>query len=449
LSTTLQSSEERLADGALVKVHLLRGSELTPVRLRGQAIWRAREGAGLLSHISGVASTALALPSAALRLADGPARWHEDDHGIYPTVRSALLAYLQRRREGEARDPEIARFIRKLQRRGSVALSGEAARLPTPIGSMGSLRQLASLRPEPFLLNTPFFLLDPRELDAPQAALGDVAGMLASGGRILNPPTVPRATLLRDASGWRIAILSIDDLALTLAGGVTFRPGEAGVSWRYRGDGAPGPHPSALDLVVQGHTVTALHPKGGAVVPHGAVLLAFESAPSASLLRELQRAPNVRWGLPNHPTVHRAIGAGPLLIHEGRLVITKDSLPTERFFTLGSPDPTAPLVFPADHHSTRAGRIGVGVNAAGELLVVSVEGRSRLGAADSSPPSGATLLELAELLLAAGAKSAMNLDGGGSAQMFRGGGAIHSSSDRRGQAGVQFDRPVPLAAQLS
>lgn len=447
----VRTQEVPLGDGTRVRVHALRGRELRLLRLKAAVHERAAEGAALLTHLRGVPTRALALPSPHLRLAETPASLIDAGGVRYLTTRGALLGYLGRRRDGAAPEASAERFLQALVRRGSVAFSRETSgaveTLPWPVGTLGSLRQLSRLHPKAFALNSAFFLLDPRELDAPQAALGDVAGLQVSGGRVLNPATVPRATLLRDAAGWRIARVALADLTLTLADGTELRPTDPGLRWRYRGDGAPDPAPAALEVLLQGAAAVALYRGGGAPVPFGAVVLAFEELPPPTVLTALAERPWVRWRV-NGPTVQSAIAAGPLLVQGGEVAIDAETLPAERFFTLGSADPTAPLVFPADHASTRAARIGVGIDAAGELLVVSVEGRSRLGAGDDRAPTGATLLELAELLVAAGAVSAMNLDGGGSTQIARGGGVIHPSSDRRGVAEALFDRPLPQLALL-
>jgi hypothetical protein len=92
--------------------------------------------------------------------------------------------------------------------------------------------------------------------------------------------------------------------------------------------------------------------------------------------------------------------------------------------------------------------------ASGATLEVLPQGRSderfrTLGAMDATGPdrpTGCTLSELADVLAEAGAVDALTCDGGGSAQVFRGAGAVLASSDSRAVGGALFDRPVPVAA---
>jgi len=61
---------------------------------------------------------------------------------------------------------------------------------------------------------------------------------------------------------------------------------------------------------------------------------------------------------------------------------------------------------------------------------------------------GATLTELADLLAQAGAVDAINLDGGGSTQLFYLGGLTTPAGGRYGMPGVHFERMVPVAGVL-
>ncbi|KPK28965.1 MAG: hypothetical protein AMJ61_00255 [Desulfobacterales bacterium SG8_35_2] len=91
--------------------------------------------------------------------------------------------------------------------------------------------------------------------------------------------------------------------------------------------------------------------------------------------------------------VHDAIGAGPALIMDGGIKITSDE---EVFFGTSIPR-THP-------------RTAIGYTNKGELIIMVVDGRQEKS-------RGATLEELAELMLDLGVVEAMNLDGGGSSTL--------------------------------
>jgi exopolysaccharide biosynthesis protein len=83
------------------------------------------------------------------------------------------------------------------------------------------------------------------------------------------------------------------------------------------------------------------------------------------------------------------------------------------------------------------------VDAEGAIIVVAIAGSSQGIAQPGIDSAGATLLELAAQLQAAGAVHAINLDGGGSTQVFVEGGLANRPGDRRGRQGVAYERLVP------
>lgn len=88
-----------------------------------------------------------------------------------------------------------------------------------------------------------------------------------------------------------------------------------------------------------------------------------------------------------------AIGGGPMLVKDGKAAI---DLKGEQFS--------------ADFSTTRHPRTAVGVTAKGDLLLVVVDGRQPMS-------RGASLDELAQLMIRLGCVKALNLDGGGSSTM--------------------------------
>ncbi|HSF45902.1 MAG TPA: phosphodiester glycosidase family protein [Chitinophagaceae bacterium] len=113
--------------------------------------------------------------------------------------------------------------------------------------------------------------------------------------------------------------------------------------------------------------------------------------------------------------VHTAIGGGPVLVQDGRPLITNDE---ERMF-MGK----------ARHD--RHPRTAMGYTADGYLIVLVVEGRHK-GVAE-----GASLVHLADMLVGLGCTEALNLDGGGSTCLLINGKETIKPSDKEGE------RPVP------
>ncbi len=494
---SVRSYQRAFGGGAPCKVVEIRSDRLDTHRLQAPSRIRARDAAHILALQTGVSVETLALPSLAVRAASAPAKLRRHGHDMYPSLRTAVAAWWARTDSLERQallargaqlsrsaqlpssdDPasrderasrnvgEVGRFVATLRRRGLIAsyrrlVAGEPPRLLAPVGTLGYLRQLGHLLPGALLLNTHFFLYDPRELDSSFAAIGDPVGMLASHGEIRSPPILRRAALTLAGGRWQVQHLGIDDVAIDLPDGTTVahdsatQPAAAspGPTLRFRGDralaaGNAAAATPACEVCIQGRHVSVIRMGGAINVPHGALVLSYAVAPSAALLRALETRPTVRFRVPRLPGLTTALQVGPQLLRGGELAVAAASFRDERFRTLGTPNPTAPLDFPADADRTRAARVGIGVTRANTLVIVAVQGTSSLADVGPDAPTGCTLTELAQLLAEAGAVDALNCDGGGSTQVFAGPGVLLGSSDARAVPGALFDRPVPVAATV-
>ncbi len=151
------------------------------------------------------------------------------------------------------------------------------------------------------------------------------------------------------------------------------------------------------EIIVDGGEVVGWA-QGNAVIPPAGYVLSGHGK-AAQWLRNLEVGDYIdaEWRLVpdwlQQDIVH-AVGGGPRLLRAGQLDITAEM---ERF--------------QADITQGRAPRTALGITAAGELLLVAVNGRQ------NNISIGMTLTELAGLLRDLGAIDAMNLDGGGSSTM--------------------------------
>jgi hypothetical protein len=107
--------------------------------------------------------------------------------------------------------------------------------------------------------------------------------------------------------------------------------------------------------------------------------------------------------------------AGPLLVHGGSVV-----LGDEEGFSAGARQ------FDSDITDGRHPRAALGV-APDRLLAVACDGRA-------GDEAGLTLVELAEALVALGARSGLNLDGGGSTSLVCGGELVNVPREQHGHA---------------
>ncbi len=159
---------------------------------------------------------------------------------------------------------------------------------------------------------------------------------------------------------------------------------------------------------------------------------------------------------PKHQAISQAIQTGPILLQDGQSPLTNTYLEDEEQFwasrTLDTGDWQIGVVstdFATDIDQSRHGRVGLGIDGNGNLILVMVAGVNSGMAVDGVDSVGATLNELTHLLLEAGAVNAVNLDGGGSTQAYYLGGQALIPADRRGLFQVHYERMVPSVGVLS
>jgi len=116
-----------------------------------------------------------------------------------------------------------------------------------------------------------------------------------------------------------------------------------------------------------------------------------------------------------------AIGGGPVLVKDGSIAVADKS-----------------EGFPSSFADARHPRTAIGKSAAGDIWLVVTDGRSKISV-------GATLQEMAQIMLNLGCTDALNLDGGGSSVLSIYGAAVNRPSDGRERAvanGVIVSWPV-------
>jgi Phosphodiester glycosidase len=134
--------------------------------------------------------------------------------------------------------------------------------------------------------------------------------------------------------------------------------------------------------------------------------------------------------LPPAPTGD-LLQAGPLLVRDGASVVTGDD---EEGFTAGAHQ------FDSDISDGRHPRCALGL-AGDRLLAVACDGRH-------ADEAGLTLGELADLLVGLGARTALNLDGGGSASLVCHGELVNRPREQHGIELLE-GRPIATAIMLS
>ncbi|MBN2469932.1 MAG: phosphodiester glycosidase family protein [Anaerolineae bacterium] len=358
----------------------------------------------------------------------------------------------------------------------------------TPVGRCGCIRDIARRQMPAAAFNASFFLLEHDDYVSHHSALGDPYGLLVVAGEIIRPPLYRRSTLWQDAQGgWHIDTLGMADIRLHLPGGMTLYPpgsaadgpqfalnpaGEVPLALYTRAfstapdgftAGSTPDSPGRFELTIIDRRVVSWQRGGGLEIPQNGFVLSIQAAREGEPLTEigdlhealaaiqvLLQNGEIRYSFdqPAWQGMTAAQQNGPELMRDGQITITDSSFPHEEYILSRETDQgyeigVVPTEFPTDAAETRAARLGIGINAAGDLIVLAISGSSKGVARPGIDSAGATLVELAEQLEAAGAVEAINLDGGGSVQLFVEGGLYNNPGDRRGRQGVTYERMVP------
>ena len=354
-----------------------------------------------------------------------------------------------------------------------------------PIGRLGFVRDLVWRQRPRIAFNTAFFLLEHNDFFSFHSALGEPFGLFVQDGDILRPPLYQRATLLQRADGsWQAGLFSMKDVSIiladgTLADGTRLGPGSPmpftlnvpaevtvytriyGTATHGRALGRTPSAPGRVELTIIDQRVVGWKEEGGLDIPQNGFVLSFAPgvlAPEAQArLRVTLRARpwvSYRFAREEQQDIVQALQVGPLLLRGGRSVLTPTRLAEEEFWVDRPGDNgrveigVVPTEYPDDVDRTRAGRVGIGVDREGRLVVVGVAGIEKRAVHLEADSQGATLVELAELLADAGAIEAVNLDGGGSTQIFFLSGLTTVAGNRLGLPGVHYERMVPSAGVL-
>lgn len=245
------------------------------------------------------------------------------------------------------------------------------------------------------------------------ASNGPPLGMLVIDGEWIKPPLHSRAVLGITTDG-NHTIANVDFDGKLEFEGLGFLPLESLNEGHSSDDGLVvftrrwGPlvtaAPSKTRLAVSADgLVLAVYPAGVDVpVPEGGFVISGNGR-RAKTLSEICQGTKVELQLqttPRWPNLRHAIGGGPLLVVDGKVCVNGQA---ERFR--------------ADVTNSCRPRSAVGLSATGEVILLAVQ------------DPGMTLKELAGTMVKLGARSAMNLDGGGSTAIVVGGQLLNSPSD--------------------
>lgn len=355
------------------------------------------------------------------------------------TAAAAALKAGVRIRKGKPvfRNSRVRQFWQELERRGCVKIISGKLPVTTIIplgelpGYMTETETDAALK-----VNASFFIMDRFDCATVYDHVGTPFGLCVKDGIVSRPPLYHReALLVRENGTVEIRPLDVRMLRLRI-GGQLLIPGEnCRIYTRPRHFRSPGN--AAQTLVIVGDRVEAAG-RGSLPVPASGFVLCPEvpitAAPGESVT--YCGLEDVRFG----------IQVGNSILINGK--------PTEKFLSSfynirkGEPVPFPPSLYPMDFEHARAARIALGADKDGRPMLLWAEGAAKFGYVPGKGSCGASLAEMSRLCAHMGMVNAVNLDGGGSAQILLNNKRSLEISDRNREDHSEAERPVPLGLMV-
>ena len=205
-----------------------------------------------------------------------------------------------------------------------------------------------------------------------------------------------------------------------------------------------------LEYVLVNRQILSWKRGGGLQIPQNGFVLSFQSdaLPPGSQGRIIEDA-WVEYEFESEAQgAVSGIQAGPILLRGGDNVLRDETINEEYCASQGATVGISPVHTDRAADGDRKARTALGIMPDGELLLVLVDGCDPT-CSTKADSTGATLRELTEWMREAGAADALNLSGEGSSHLFVSGGLANTPSDRRGQAGVVYERMLPSIGIVS
>ncbi len=310
----------------------------------------------------------------------------------------------------------------------------------------------ASETESPVRANSTFFIMDSFDVASVYDVIGTPFGFTAENGDILTPPLYGREAFVvrRDGSvgietpRLKRLIVCIDNIKLA--------HGEGGVTFYERPDRNLTPRAwgkDVLDIAVIGRRIAAVKRGGRMQIPAAGFVIRVTSGhnDTAKLLEDHTTLPGMEVTYSGIEDVNFAVSAGnPILINGEKILhfITK-FYNIKQFWCTKYP----PSLYPLDFNNARAPRMAIGADKDGEIMLVWAEGKGKFSYEKGKDSCGASLKEMAEICEKLGLYNAVNLDGGGSAQLLVNGKRKLMISDRNKADNSEAERAVPLGIAVA
>lgn len=280
--------------------------------------------------------------------------------------------------------------------------------------------------------NANFFIMDPFDCATIYDQVGTPFGMCIKDGVVENPPLYNREALLIEQEGASyISEKDIHELIVEIHDKTYISGKNASIYTRPKY--AKTPDDNRVKVVIVGRQVVAVKRSGSVPVPASGFVLSIKGGKIA----------------PGDLVTYHGLKDVQFGIQIGNSIIRK-GVKTERFISCFyniyklQRTPFPPSLYPMDYENARAARMAIGADADGKPVLFWAEGKGKLSYTPGEDSTGASLSEMAEIASALGLRNAVNLDGGGSAQILLDGARALHISDRNKEDNSDAERLVPM-----
>lgn len=285
-------------------------------------------------------------------------------------------------------------------------------------------------------VNANFFVMDPIDCASVYDQVGTPFGLCVKDGIIEQPPLFGREALMVEKEGASyISKIDLRDLLIEIKG-KTYLPGKNATIYT-RPEKTKTPESKGLHVVIIGRRVVAIKKGGKVDIPAAGFVMEVRGA-------KIQPGDEVTYhGLKD---VEFALQVGNSILRKG--VKTETFL--SRFYNIYHLErvPFPPSLYPMNFEKARAARIGVGADKEGKPVLFWAEGKGKIEYKSGEDSTGASLSEMAEIAEELGLRNAINLDGGGSAQILINNQRALRISDRNKEDNSEAERLIPLALMV-
>ena len=365
-----------------------------------------------------------------------------DFYGKYGLVGSRLTAaaiglklFVKNGKVCFEHDPACSEFVDELKSRGLFRIvEGKRPNHVSIMPVSSKIGFLSSGKTSSLKVNSNFFVMDVFDVDSPYDTIGTPIGMRVKNGEMFSPPLFGRECLIvRDDGSVSIEIPRLNDFSFTICG-KEFVP-EKNCRLFERPEKRKTSVVSGVDVIVIGNKVAAINTSDKTPIPSSGFVLRICKEDSLGIKPGdaviFNGAENVRFAL--------QVGNSAIISGVKTPGFISPFSNVKNLLSVNTP----PSLYPHDYEKDRAPRIVLGADKEGRPVLLWIEGPGKNGYTKGVDSCGASLSEVAEICSKAGLENAINLDGGGSAQILIDGKRALMISDRNPD-GTEAERAVPV-----